>query len=289
MLNDKAVSTVGLMAALFFSLIFTSIVLAYFVTEMGIDETIPQITIPNSVETYSQNQNFITGNYNKEMWGTKEGSFTNTIGTGISGTGYLLANNLNFDANNIITNTYIINNSGMADYGIVIVWTGGFDGDIIKVTNDGFYITSSMNGIIRYKEFIPYVWASQFTHPTITTTYDKSKSTCTFTLNSATFFTDTITPKDDIIEGVGLSRYYGGVTTQDAGFALEQFTTSNFVNGVDATQSGLSAILSFMTTAVLILGWTLPESVLPLILNVLLIKTQLVALTICFAQFIRGG
>lgn len=289
MLNDKAVSTVGLMAALFFSLIFSSAALSYFVTEMNIDATIPQITIPNSVETYSQNQNFITGDYNKEMWGTKEGSFSNTVGTGISGSGYLLANNLNFDVNNIITNTYIINNSGMADYGIVIVWTGGFDGDIIKVTNEGFYITSSMNGIIRYKEFIPYLWASQFTHPTITTTYDKSKSTCTFTLNSATFFTDTITPKDDIVEGIGLSRYYGGITTESAGFALEQFTTSNFVNGVDATQSGLSAILSFMTTAVLILGWTLPEDVLPLILNLLLIKTQLVALTICFAQFIRGG
>lgn len=290
MLNDKAVSTVGLMAALFFSLIFSSVGLAYFVTEMGIDETIPQITIPSSISSYTQNQNFLTGVYSKEIWGSKDGTFTNTIGKGISGSGYLLADNLNFDSNNIITNTYIINNSAKADYGIVVVYTGGFDGDIIKVTNDGFYITSSMSGIIRYKEFIPYTWANQFTHPTITTTYDKKKNTCVFSLNSASFSTNMITPNDGILEDVGLfSRYYGGITTESTGFALEQFTTSNPVNGVSAESSGLSSIMSFMTTAILILGWTLPESVLPLILNILLIKTQLLALIICFAQFLRGG
>ena len=298
-LNDSGAGTAApLMAALFFSLIFSSVCIAYFVTEMGVSDCslnsktciVPTIAIPNQIGSYAQTQNFVTEEFDKNIWGSKEGTFDNEAGKGISGEGYLVIDNLQFN-NDIITNTYVINNSAKADYGIIVVYTGGYDSDIIKVSSDGFRIQGSMDWFTNPKEFIPYAYANQFTHPTITTTYNRKLHTVDFSLNSASFHSAQMNEHEDLLETTGVfSRWYGGIATNSAGFALEQFTTSNPIQTTsENTEGGLAGILSFMTTAILILTWTLPESIFPFVLNVLLIKTQIVAMTICFVQFIRGG
>ena len=287
----------GLTIALLFSLIFSSVGIAYFVQEMGLNENIPQIILPNEVGGFNQYQNFESGAYNSTLYRTTNGGTWKSInGIGIildtvtSGS-MLIVNGL--DSNKgIITNEYVINNSVEGDYQVILYYSGGLDQNILDVTDSGFYITNGRPYILGYRDYIPYVWARKFSPVTITTTYDKSTHTATWALNhnpTTTFSSNKLAVEDINYFGI-FPRAYGGVGSYTVGFALKSYNSAQqFADTANLlTDSWLFKVGEFLKTVLLIVAWTLPESVLPLTLNILLIKTQTVGLLVCIIIIMRG-
>ena len=261
---------------------------------MGLNENIPQIILPNEVGGFNQYQNFESGAYNSTLYRITSGStWSEIIGSGmtlISGNGFLLVNGLDSNTG-VITNEYVINNSVEGDYSIVLYYSGGADQNILIVADNGFYITG-LGEKVYYRDFIPYVWARKFSPVTITTTYDKNTHSATWNLNknpTTTFTSNKLDTEDVNYFGI-FPRAYGGVGSAVQGFTLKSYnsaqplsTTSNLL-----TDSWLFKVGEFLKTVLLIVAWTLPESVLPLTLNILLIKTQTVGLLVCIIIIMRG-
>ena len=70
---------------------------------------------------------------------------------------------------------------------------------------------------------------------------------------------------------------------------LRDFKTENRIAGIGEQKDPLSQIASFISLLISILGWGLPDSIMPSILQILLIKTQEVALLVCVVVILRGG
>jgi hypothetical protein len=285
-------SNASLTAILFCSLIFSSFAVSYFVVEMGISEKIPQIAIPLPEGNFKQSQNFLSSSsYQAQTFKSlDEWDYINGVGLeNNEDNSYLLVKNLNFDANDIIQNRYVINNSLQNDYGIVISYTGGKDQNILFVQHDGFHIRNVYGSSLLNNDyvFIPYIDANKFSSPIITTTYNKKTHILDWTLNSASFRT-TVIPEDANPFGV-FERYYGGVTAFiPHSLVLQEFSSSNGLSSGGSSTDGLAMLSDFFSVAITVLLWTLPESIFPLILNIILIKTQLIGLLISFIYLARG-
>lgn len=103
--------------------------------------------------------------------------------------------------------------------------------------------------------------------------------------------------------------YYGGVGSNSIDFTVVglpdtsiqyiapdeevAFGIGNYWNGLigylDKVIPGAGAVYSMITTVGVIVVWTLPEAVFPLWLNILLIKTQALAILYLMARLFRGG
>lgn len=103
--------------------------------------------------------------------------------------------------------------------------------------------------------------------------------------------------------------YYGGVGSNDVGFTVVGIPETGFqyiapdeevaygignywtglIGAMDRVIPGAGAVYSMITTIGVIVVWTLPESVFPLWLNILLIKTQALAILYLAARLFRGG
>lgn len=99
--------------------------------------------------------------------------------------------------------------------------------------------------------------------------------------------------------------YYGGVSSNTVGFSLVKTTatrstiskaavnTQSFINDLvnvaTGTIPGLSQVLSTLSVMGQVIFWNLPESIFPLWLNILLIKTQGIILLYIGARLARGG
>jgi hypothetical protein len=104
---------------------------------------------------------------------------------------------------------------------------------------------------------------------------------------------------------IPMTTYYGGVSSNTVGFtlistsALRAFTPTNedvgdsyigdLINVAAGTIPGLSQVLQLLGIMAQIILWTLPESIFPLWLNMILIKPQLIILLYIGAKLARGG
>lgn len=293
----------GLLIALIFSVVFSSVSIAYFVSEMGINANIPQIVLPQELKSYNSEQNFLNGTYDIgtiTKISTATWSYVEKVGyvlTGFSLGGvnnYMYIMNINKDTTNIITNNYQINNSPLADYSIVIKGNSGLSNNEIIVKSDGFHIPMYFitGDYFGERAFIPYVNANRFQKVLIQTIYKEKKftdsgdSTLDFTFNGQKF--STTMNKDDTLPFTGGTQFYGGVNSMSLGFTLESFNSANTISGSGEQKDVLSKIADFIVTVLAILLWNLPESVLPLTLNLLFIKTQLFGILTCIIIIIRG-
>lgn len=306
----------NLAAALLFSLIFSSITIAYFITEMKIDADISEIPIPDSLQSYSSEQNFANNSYNLNTVahsGSSNWQVIDTIGAKLIQLGadnsYFYIMNINPDSSYQVTNTYNIENPSKADYSIVLAGNTGLGNNEIIVKQDGFHFpTYSLitgNNYLTDCDFIPYPNANQVVNVTITSSYTIGKKTCaifstcrdervsyvSFVFNGMTSYNDrTFTSsKLNILEGDSQTAFYGGVSSKTTGIVLKSFHTGNRIAGTGEQKDPLTQIASFISLVLGILGWGLPESVMPAVLNVLLIKTQEVALLVCVVVILRGG
>jgi hypothetical protein len=292
----------GLLIALIFSLIFSSVSIAYFVTEMGINANIPQIVLPNELKSYNSEQDFLNGTFDIGTL-TKVSSATWTYiekvgyvltGHSMGGENYFYIMNINPDSTKTITNNYKINNSPLNDYSIVIKGNSGISNNEIIVRSDGFHIPTYFitGSYFGERDFIPYPNANKLQNVLIQTIYHEKSfggtedSTLTFKFNGNTY--QTTMNKDDTFLFFGGTQFYGGVNSKSLGFTLEYFKTGNTISGTGEQKDALSMIADFIQTVLLILFWNLPESVLPLTLNILLIKTQLFGILTCIVVILRG-
>ena len=301
-------STAGLTIALVLSLFCTATVITYFVNEMNIDAEIEGIVLPGATTTYNSEQNFSSGTYDLETL-SKSGSsawvYSQNVGLVYKGglssdEAYLYIDNINPTSQGIITNTYIVNNSVMEDYTIVLKGQAGISNNEIRVESDGFHIPdfTILGGYTGYdNDFIPYPNANKVTTANIVTNYyDTSRgiaitsanpSTVTFTFNGQQFYSDKLNKEESFLGMQGTNRY-GGIGTKNYGTTLQYFKSGNQIAGESENIDPLSNIASFLSTMITIIAWTLPETVLPLTINILLIKTQVAALAICFFAWVRG-
>jgi hypothetical protein len=99
--------------------------------------------------------------------------------------------------------------------------------------------------------------------------------------------------------------YYGGVSSNSVGFSLVKTTATrstisqagavtrswidDIINLVASKIPGASQVLQLLGIMAQIILWTLPESIFPLWLNMILIKPQLIVLLYIGAKLARGG
>lgn len=111
----------------------------------------------------------------------------------------------------------------------------------------------------------------------------------------------------DMQHGIGL--YYGGVGSREVGFTVisteaKRSTAINAIGDpkdvtgwwwqgitdvVDSVIPGAGGALEMLSIIARVVVWTLPEAIFPLWLNMLLIKTQGIALLYMGARLVRGG
>lgn len=106
-------------------------------------------------------------------------------------------------------------------------------------------------------------------------------------------------------ETISQAIYYGGVSSNSVGFTLVKTTAirstisqaavntrsfiDDLINVATGTIPGLSQVLELLGIIGQVVFWTLPESIFPLWLNMILIKPQLIILLYIGAKLARGG
>jgi hypothetical protein len=307
--NSKASATTGILIALVFSVLFTSIVISWFITEMQVGGNIEQIELPNSLRSYNSEQNFASGTYDLETLkrsGSSHWQFRENVGLVLTQTSgdvsYLYIDYIIPDGTHTVTNYYTINNSQHIPYSIVIS-NAGMASNEIMVKSDGFHmpaygVTGLYNGWDMH--FIPFNNPLQYDEVKIKTTYKEGLRECplfdicrytrypvfNFEYNGISY----IVPEDKIntpeFEAVNI---YGGVAAQTAGIAVKDFKTDNTISGTEKiTNDPLTYISSFLDTMFKLLTWGLPESIMPFYVNLILIKSQLFGILVCLVFLIRG-
>lgn len=306
--NDKANSTAGLMAGLFFSLLFSSVVIAYFVTSMGYTAGIVQIEPLTSLDSYSSEQNFISGTYDLETLartGHSEWLFYENVGLvlkTLSGDmSYLYIMNINPDSRQKIVNNYVINNSIQQGYIIVLKGNSGLSNNMILIGDNGLYTTyHTIDGsIYAYNEYFPLAGANKIQHVTITTEYIDGLKTCPLfssctisrepylkvVFNGQEFTTTNL----NVAESDSGTQFYGGIGSNHIGTTIEQFRTGNIISGTGESPDALTQVASFVSAMLAVITWSLPVSIMPLPLQAILIGTQETAFLICLVIVIIGG
>jgi hypothetical protein len=307
--DNQIASVATILIILCFSLVFSSVVITYFLTQMNNNScVVPSIGLPLSLSSYSQSQNFANGQFNMSTLartGSNNWVLVPNVGyqliiSTIQPLNYFYIQNIEPDSSGIIVNNYVINNTGQNWYSIVLSGNGGMSNNEVLVMNDGFHIPNFLFSGVRLgdNDFIPYPNAAKVVNANIQTQFHDCSlyaSDCdayvTFTFNGQPFTSHKVN-KDSTISVLGVpltnSMYYGGLCGYTGGLVFNYFST---LNTIQQTQSNnvLSLISSFVSTMLLIAGWTLPDCALPLTLNLILIKTQLAGIIICLVVILRGA
>lgn len=316
--NDNA-TVASLAAALCFSLIFSSIALAYFSGAMGLNIGIVKIEPLTTLKSYSSEQNYIGGTFDlgtisrtgQTQWNYEEGvGLVLKVMSGDLSTMYI--NNINPDSNGIVKNYYIINNSVKTSYAIILEGESGYASNYLAVTEDGLYtvpttILGAANGQL---DFFPYANADKLEKVQIITEYKRGLkscplfSTCTIVkqpslkvnFNGVEYTTTNLNIGED--ESI-TARYggIGGINTQigqwhlftSTGLTLESFRTDNIIAGTGVKPDALTQIGSYISAVLAIIGWQVPSNVIPFELQVILIGSQEMALLGCVVVILRGG
>lgn len=143
-----------------------------------------------------------------------------------------------------------------------------------------------------------------------TTVLDENSNNLKVYKDGVMVFDENNMPAWDTTQGMSQTGvYYGGIGSNEVGFTLiglpdtgiqyiqpeeeTAFAWGNYWKGlvgwVDKVVPGAGATIQMIGVLGAIIVWTLPETVFPLWLNVLLIKTQVVAILYLAARLARGG
>jgi hypothetical protein len=301
---------VKLVVAMSLSLFLSSIFISFFLVNMYGVNYQNGITLPNQGDIlYSSSQDFKNGIYNLSTLsktGYTSWVYNANVGMVLSGLGayrnWFLIDNLQKSEGNTYVNYYYINNSVENDYSIALRYTDGYDSNVLQVKSDGFHIPYyGFLGLAQSQDldFIPYPNANKVHEVFITTKYTDGKQNCEFlqacqhiqepylefTFNGNTFITRKLNYPDNPLDYSDV--YYAGVQSDIIGFTIESFKTDNAI--VNTNESGiLDNIVTFLGTMLKIVSWSLPSSVMPLGLQVVLIGTQEFCLLIGLVAMARG-
>ena len=284
---------IKLVSAMAVTLFLSSFLISYFLLGMYGVNYENQVTLPNQANTiFSSKQDFKSGNYNLSTL-SKTGytgwTYYPNVGMVLTAFGayrnWFLIDNIQTGSGNTYTNYYYINNSVKQDYSIALRYTDGYDSNIIQVKSDGFHIPYyGLYGLAQTSDndFIPYPNANKIEDVFISTKYIDGKQNCEFlqacqkiqepylefTFNGNTFITRKLNYPDNPLDYANV--YYGGVQSDTLGFTFESFNTNNAI--VETNDSGsLNNFMSVLSTMASLVTWSLPDSVMPLLLQAMLI------------------
>jgi hypothetical protein len=286
------------------SLFFTSLSLSYFNTEFNGDTSVRTFTLPSNLDSYYGAQNFKNGSYNTSIvdihgfynnWEFKENIGMVHTSIGALNTNYLYLDNIQ-PAGNTITNYYTVNNSIQQDYTIVLRGTGSTDHNEIIVKEDGLHIPDYWQafGIITGDAyFVSVPNANKIQRVTIKTTYyigdENNNPSGTITFNGVTYNLQNLHAKLDI--PFTMKTYFGGISSSSIGTTLETFRSDNVIaepTGGSITNT-LQMVSSFISFSLDMLIYRLPESVLPMWAQILIIIPQEFMILVGIAMFVREG
>lgn len=294
MKNDNGHAT-NIVVIVFTSLIFSTTLISYFLMAMfGL--SVAGIDLPAGRVEYLPEQDFLTNQINEttiDISRFGEWRFFSGIGkvlykkAMLIDWSYLLINNIQKDSLGMVTNTYHINNSVKGDYTIVLRYTSGSDQSEFTITNDGIHVPFYfLNVVISSPLVIRYPNMNQIEDVIIITSYNDKLNYCDITFNAHTFRLDNLV-NDNSPENL-FGRYYGGVASNTLGFTIERFYTNNIiVTNPDANI--LAQFGAFITIAFKLILYNVDPIYLPWELNILLIKTQTIALLVGIIVIARGG
>lgn len=294
--NDQG-GVEAMISALIFSLTFSSIVIAFLLTQtygytvIGNEAPfdLPGVNSQPIMQDYTTNE--IADNYNYE---TGFGNFEYQPGVGrvlidaSLGENWLLLNKVSA-INNIYTVNYRLNNSVHGDFGIAVKYTGSNPYDIVvHAAADGFHIHNEMLPFIEYN-YYPFANPLQYDKPTIKTVfneYEDKDGVLDFYFNGEKIFTKSDITRNNIF-GIHTDAgwYHAGVESSTAGFAIEQINPGGFG---DSSTDTVASIATFFEVLWKIVLWNVNEAFLPLPINIIFIKTQVAALVVCIIVFFRG-
>lgn len=301
-LNDTATGST-LVVIVFISLLFSTVLISWFMLQIyGV--TIAGIGLPAGNYYYSSNQDFKTNTINLSTISQKGADefiyqsgigrvlLTKTNGYYFSDTwNYLLINNIKSDTAGKIINTYHINNSVKKDYSVILRYSGGDDQIEFKIKNDGLYLPNYVGvifaGDIYDTKLLDYPQMNQIEDVTIITNYDEEKETCEFTFNGNSYSFDNLGHRREWT-GILETNYYGGVSSSTEQFTIESFTSNNVISD-NADEDIISSFIAFNVIALRLVFYNISPDLLPWELNILLIKSQGIALLIGLYVLVRSG
>lgn len=296
-LNDDASST-GLVIIVFTSLIFSTVLISWFMLQIygvSVAGLSPKDMIMTGKISYASFQDFTSNQINQSnidvssygIWSYQEGVGRVLLQKSTSGWSYLLINNIQKDSRGIITNRYHINNSVKQDYTIVLRYTGGSDQNEITITDDGIRFPLYLaNVVIGSNLIVPYPDMNKIENVDITTAYDDAERSVVITFNGATYGINEMNIDVNPLNMFG--RYYGGIASDTIGFTVEDFRSDNSIE-YNPEQGVLRLFGAFLVIAFKLIFWNIDSAYLPIELNFLLIKTQILALVVGLINMRSGS
>lgn len=300
--NENATGST-LVVLVFTSLLLSTMMISWFMLQIyGV--SVAGIGLPDGNFQYSSNQDFTTNNINLSTMVTKgQDEWKYQVGIGrvlsiltdghyFSKTyNYLLINNIQLNNAGKITNTYYINNSVKQDYTIVLRYTDGDDRVELKVKNDGLYHPRYVGLIIPPNvwedKLLSYPQMNQIEDVTITTIYDEEGESCDFTFNGNTYtFNDASFGRGREWSGLITAKYYGGIASETEHFTIKKFTSNNVISD---SADIVDQFIAFSVVMLKLVFYNISSDLLPWELNVMLIKSQGVALLVGLYVLIRSG
>jgi len=304
----------GIIAGIFLlSLFFTSAFIGYFAYNLEGLNIENKIILPNSLASYSSGgyNDYSSCSFNITEYGfagTWNTDPCNNIGLYLISPSIVRESHITIpyivpNSDNSIINTYQITNTPLSDYGIILRFDGGNEADnnILYINNDGLHIPSTTwrlldpstwNNIFggADKAFIPYANANQIKDNIITTTFNDKDNSVIINFNGNTYSLYNLNP--DYHSSTGTYDIYAGDVTNSAGFTLKSFTTSNSISTTmfkPVVQDTLAQVSSLILAMLKVLTYSLPENIMPLWLQSLIIAPQEFMILLGVAMFIREG
>ena len=292
--DDGAIETT--LIGLIFSLTFSSLVIAFLLTEFyggavaGVYppiQSVPDSGILSTFQNYKTNS--ITDNVNYMTKNTGTWVYVSGVGRVLTGTGgsFGLLNPIILlegakPINDEYTIRYAINNSVKGDYGILVRYSKNPSDVIVYVKSDGFHIPNALTG--WEIKFFPYPDANQITKANIRTEFNEGAGTLKFYINDNLAFIYSNIPQQYVIPFT--VTHYAGVLSN-----TDYFTVESIDIGAISLAEGdiMRSVSSFIIVLAKIIVWNVDSAYLPLELNLLFIKTQLFGVIICAVMIIRGN
>jgi len=291
--NDEA-SVASILLGLIFSITFSSVVIAFILGQAynyqvtGNEEFIDINTgsMIGGEQDYTTNDILDNANY-VSKWGGATWTYIPDIGkvlTDYSGSDntYMALKGV-VPVGDVYTVNYRLNNSVLADYGVILRYTEDMNKLIVMVESDGFRVTNEQL-FWNPNYFYAYPNANQIRDVQIKTVFNDKIASLDFYFQGQKIFS-----KDGLNQDTmkfNAARYYAGVATKTEGFTVEKINAGTIT--LDTSKNIFQQFEEFLGLMATIILWNVNPQFLPLELNLLFIKTQLIGIVICIIMIARG-
>lgn len=213
-------------------------------------------------------------------------AFNEGIGAISLGGSWLNPNSVNLlnvqSDNGVYDVTYLINNSVKQDFRIKVRVSQGLFGYNI-------YLDFTSNGIRYPNGILPILTNYEYAYPNITqieditirTILNENLNKLTVYVNGQNLFTCDVNSN----EGNLVGATYAGISATGYGLTIKAVDVPIILNETNI----LAQFLNFLTIFFKLIAWNVSEKYLPFLLNIILIKTQMVGIFIALVVIARGG